>query len=300
MLAAVLSTDVSLVPPPRVDVRRIEAVTDATRAELRVLVAEDPVVNAVIDARLAAYRTVNPAVFGGKLLATRDERGRMSGAAFDGGNLIPIGGSGADWSVLAAHAGDTPRRCTSITGPADAVAAMWAVLEPEWRPARAIRSDQPLLALHRGDTVPVRPDLRVRVLGCEHLASYLPAAVEMFTEELGMSPFDGPLGGSYRHRVEFTLGAGRALGIVDDDGRIAFKADLGVMTPATVQVQGVWTRPDLRGRGLGTAAMANVLHHALRLAPTVSLYVNDFNSAARRMYQRLAMKKVATLATVLF
>jgi predicted GNAT family acetyltransferase len=295
-----LSTDVSLVPPLRVDARRIEMVTDATRAELSALVAENPVVNAVIDARLASYRTVDAAVFGGRLPATRDSRGRMSGAAFDGGNLIPIGGTPPDWSVLAAHAGDAPRRCTSITGRADAVAALWTVLESRWSPARAVRGDQPLLVLHRGDPVPVRPDPRVRVLGREHLASYLPAAAEMFTEELGVSPFDGPLGGSYRHRVEFTLGAGRALGIVDDDGRIAFKADLGVMTAATVQVQGVWTRPDLRGRGLGTAAMAHVIDHALRLAPTVSLYVNDFNAAARRMYQRLGMRQLATLATVLF
>jgi predicted GNAT family acetyltransferase len=132
------------------------------------------------------------------------------------------------------------------------------------------------------------------------MASYLPAAVEMFTEELGVSPFDGPFGGGYRHRVEFTLGAGRALGIVDDYGQMAFKADLGVLTASTIQVQGVWTRTDLRGRGLGTAAMAHVLDHALRLAPTVSLYVNDFNTAARRMYHRLGMHQVATLATVLF
>jgi predicted GNAT family acetyltransferase len=46
--------------------------------------------------------------------------------------------------------------------------------------------------------------------------------------------------------------------------------------------------------------MAYVLDHARRLAPTVSLYVNDFNSAALRMYQRLGMNKIATLATVLF
>ena len=47
-------------------------------------------------------------------------------------------------------------------------------------------------------------------------------------------------------------------------------------------------RPDLRGRGLGTAALAAVVEHALTLAPTVSLYVNDFNLAARRMYARSA------------
>jgi predicted GNAT family acetyltransferase len=289
-----------LVPPLRLPARRIETVTDATRGQLSALVAEDPVINAVIEARLASYRTVDPAVFGGRLFAARDDGGRITGAAFDGGHLIPLGGTPADWAALAAHVGDRPRRCTSIAGRADAVAAMWTVLEPRWSPARAIRSDQPLLVLRRGEPIPVRPDPRVRVLGREHMASYLPAAVEMFTEELGVSPFDGPFGGGYRHRVEFTLGAGRALGIVDDYGQMAFKADLGVLTASTIQVQGVWTRTDLRGRGLGTAAMAHVLDHALRLAPTVSLYVNDFNTAARRMYHRLGMHQVATLATVLF
>ena len=81
---------------------------------------------------------------------------------------------------------------------------------------------------------------------------------------------------------------------------MAFKADIGALSAQTCQVQGVWVRPDLRGRGLGTAALAGVLHYALRLAPTASLYVNDFNAAARRMYAKLGMRQAATLATVLF
>lgn len=291
----------SLVPPLRVSARRrIEIVTDATRGELAALVAEDPIVNAVIDARLAGYRTVDAAIFGGRLLAVRDERSQMRAAVFDGGNLVPVGGTPPDWAAFAADVAGAPRRCTSVTGRADAVAAMWTELEPAWGAARAVRADQPLLLLRRGERTPIAADARVRVLDREHLESYLPAAVDMFTEELGISPFVGPFGGGYRQRLEFTLGSGRALGIVDADGRIAFKADLGVMTPSTVQVQGVWTRPDLRGRGLGTAAMAHVLDHALLFAPTVSLYVNDFNLPARRMYHRLGMRQIATLATVLF
>jgi hypothetical protein len=59
-------------------------------------------------------------------------------------------------------------------------------------------------------------------------------------------------------------------------------------------------RPELRGRGISAPALAAVVQHALTLAPTVSLYVNDFNTAARRLYERLGMRQVAELSTVLF
>lgn len=53
--------------------------------------------------------------------------------------------------------------------------------------------------------------------------------------------------------------------------------------------------------GLATAAMAAVTRDALlRVAPTVSLYVNDFNLPARRVYERCGFRPVGTLATVLF
>ena len=50
----------------------------------------------------------------------------------------------------------------------------------------------------------------------------------------------------------------------------------------------------------GRSALATVIGHALHLAPSVSLYVNDFNTAARRMYANVGMRQVATLKTVLF
>ena len=73
-----------------------------------------------------------------------------------------------------------------------------------------------------------------------------------------------------------------------------------MITARTCQVQGVWVRPELRGQGLGTTALAAVFAQALRLAPTVSLYVNDYNAPARAVYERLGMRQVASLSTVLF
>ena len=74
-----------------------------------------------------------------------------------------------------------------------------------------------------------------------------------------------------------------------------------MVTRHTAQVQGVWVHPDYRGQGLAVAGMAAVVRDALRrVAPTVSLYVNDYNAAARRVYARCGFTQVDTFATVLF
>jgi hypothetical protein len=66
-------------------------------------------------------------------------------------------------------------------------------------------------------------------------------------------------------------------------------------------VQGVWVHPQLRGRGLAAPAMASVVRSIQAdLHRMPSLYVNDFNVAARRTYQRIGFRQVGTFASVLF
>jgi uncharacterized protein len=125
-----------------------------------------------------------------------------------------------------------------------------------------------------------------------------PASVAMYTEEVGVSPLDG--GRGYRHRVAELVRSGRAYAKVVN-GRVVFKADIAVITPRTAQIQGVWVDPQWRGRGIATAGMAAVVNDALRrVAPTVSLYVNDYNLPARAAYKHCGFEQVAELATVLF
>ena len=67
------------------------------------------------------------------------------------------------------------------------------------------------------------------------------------------------------------------------------------------QVQGVWVAPELRGRGLSVGGTAAVAQLAQRdTAPVVSLYVNDYNEAARRAYLRVGFVEVGTFTSVLF
>jgi uncharacterized protein len=65
-------------------------------------------------------------------------------------------------------------------------------------------------------------------------------------------------------------------------------------------VQGVWTPPALRGHGYATRALAATTRRLLATTPTVSLYVNDFNTAAIALYDRIGFTRVGELATYLF
>ena len=113
---------------------------------------------------------------------------------------------------------------------------------------------------------------------------------------------DGKLKGSESLPVAMTLSVGAlALEVKFDGDLVVFKAELAIVTRRTTQVQGVWVHPEYRGNGLATNAMAAVVADALRrVAPTVSLYVNDYNAPARRVYANCGFISAGSFATVLF
>jgi uncharacterized protein len=268
-------------------VRRLET---ADLAAVQAMVDADPFGNAVIAARLDSGRTTDLLVVG--------QPGAPTAACYAGGTVLPVGGDLAAWTVLADYLRVRRRACSSIVGAADAMAVLWPALSSKWGAARRVYGQQLVLAFDRTAVVP--PDPLVRPARIDELERYLPAAAAMFDEELGIAPLSGPRGNSFRSQLAALVRAARVLVRTDANGEVVFKAELAVVSRHTCQVQGVWVRPDCRGRGIGTAAMAAVVAHALRLAPSVSLYVNDFNLPARRLYDRLRMRQVGILSTVLF
>jgi predicted GNAT family acetyltransferase len=146
----------------------------------------------------------------------------------------------------------------------------------------------------------IAADPGVRRVRSGEIDVLLPACIAMFTEEVGVSPLIGDGGVGYRARVAELIRAGRAFARIED-GRVIFKAEVGAATSQACQVQGVWVRPEFRGRGLAAPGMAAVVTEARRaIAPVVSLYVNDFNAPARAAYQRSGFRQVGEFMSVLF
>jgi len=264
--------------------------------EVEALLAVDPVTDVFVSSRVAALG-VESARLGGEMWGHVVD-GRIEALCHSGANLVPVQAGPAAVHAFADRARRQGRRCASIVGERAAVAAMWAALEPSWGPARDVRPNQPLMAIdHAPD---VAPDPLVRRIRDEELDILVPACVAMFTEEVGVSPVSADGGALYRTRIAELVRGGRSFARIED-GRVVFKAEVGAVTADACQLQGVWVPPELRGQGRSAPGMAAVVAAALAdIAPVVSLYVNDYNDAARATYRRVGFSDHATFMSVLF
>lgn len=263
------------------------------------LLATDPVAACVLAGRVESAGTGAAAL--GAPLWGFGAGGTLDAVCLAGANLIPFALPGAERASAAAfaeRARRAGRRCSTIVGPAAAVGPLWELLAPAWGPARDHRPRQPLLAIDGPPAVPTEP--RVHPVRPDQLETLLPAAVAMFTEEVGVSPLRVDGGAGYRARVAELVRAGQSLAWIEQ-GEVIFKAEIGAVSRAACQVQGVWVNPAFRGRGIGAAGTAAVVEYArASIAPVVSLYVNDFNAPARAAYRRVGFRDVGQYASVLF
>nr|WP_221463222.1 GNAT family N-acetyltransferase [Streptomyces olivoverticillatus] len=270
--------------------------TGELEAALAVL-DRDPVANAFVAARVH-IAGLDPWRLGGEMWGWY-AGGRLESLCYAGANLVPICAGPEAVRAFADRARRSGRRCSSIVGPAGPTAELWSLLEPHWGPARDVRAHQPLMVT-RSMPADIGPDPLVRRVRKDEMDVIMPACVAMFTEEVGVSPLAGDGGLLYQARVAELVGSGRSFARIED-GRVLFKAEIGAATDRACQIQGVWVAPEHRGRGLSVTGMAAVLRYALQeVSPVVSLYVNDYNAAARAAYRRVGFEEVGAFMSVLF
>jgi uncharacterized protein len=264
--------------------------------EFQRLAALDPVVNVFV-AHRARTTNLEPRWLGGEMWG-RFEGDELRAACHVGANLVPVQATPDDARVFAERALTRGRTVSTIVGPQPAVRAFWDTVAVSWGRPREQRWDQPHLEIR--EQPHVAPDPGVRRTTMDDVAVLYPACVAMYTEEVGISPETGGGADLYRTRVHQLVARGWSFARIDD-GEVVFKAEVACVSPYAAQVQGVWVSPPLRGTGLGTAGMAAVVQAVRRdIAPAVSLYVNDYNIAARRVYERVGFVRTATFATVMF
>jgi len=272
----------------------LRALTPADLPELHQLLDRDPLVNLFVRNRVDATK-LQARWLGGQVWGYFED-GALVSACHAGANVVPVQATPKALEVFAEQVLADNVRPSSIVGPRDTVLPMWKLLEGRWGPARSPRLDQPFMVIDRDSRI--TPDPRVRPVLIDEFDTVYPACVAMFTEEVGVDPEAGNRSG-YRARVAQLISQGWSFAIIED-GRVVFKTEVGAATQHACQLQGVYVHPDLRGRGIAGPAIAAVVQQVRRtIAPVVTLYVNDHNTAARRAYERVGFRHTTTFASIL-
>jgi uncharacterized protein len=264
-------------------------------AALEVL-ARDPVTNVFVEYR-SRMTQLDPRWLGGQMWGyVVDDR--LEALCHVGANLVPVGATPEACAAFAGRALRQRRLSSTIVGPRDAVELLWADLGDEWGAPREFRWDQPHLQISASPDAVADP--AVRRTTPEEIDTIYPACVAMYEEEVGVSPEVDGGRNLYRARVAQLVNHGWSFSRIEH-GRVLFKAEVACATPSACQIQGVWVDPERRGEGICTRGMATVVDIALReIAPTVALYVNGHNGAARTAYERVGFSQSATFSTIMF
>ena len=218
------------------------------------------------------------------------DEGRLSGLLHVGPNLVPATDDDAACEALATAAGGLyPTRM--VVGERQTVELLWSLIGPSFPAPREVRRHQFVYA--------VDPDRlardHARLPGRARLAErsdedrVLRLSAAMYTEEMGENPMARDPDG-YRRRVRMLISRGWTY-VYEAAGQLQFKMDVGCASNHTAQIQGVYVPPDLRGRGVGTTAMSACCDLAFDRHPNLSLYVNDFNTPAVALYERIGFQR---------
>ncbi len=264
---------------------------------VRNLIEQDPVRHCFLAARLeqtkqSRFRPSYP-----DLLGYFDD-GNLKSVLMTGANIVPVNTSLIARQEFATVLNRSGRRSSSIVRPAEEVLDLWSRVSASWGPAREVRGNQPVLSIRTNSSVEIDHDVRYSNLS--DLEDLVPACIAMFTEEVGISPTINGGGNAYRNRISELVSSRRSF-VKYLGSELVFKAEIGTVGAGVAQIQGVWVKPEYRGKGISVSAMAAVVKLVLAdVAPVVSLYVNDYNEVALKTYRSVGFEQVDTFATVLF
>jgi predicted GNAT family acetyltransferase len=97
----------------------------------------------------------------------------------------------------------------------------------------------------------------------------------------------------FRERVLSRIEMGRVW-VVNDASGIAFKVDIVSLTDEAVYLEGILTRSDLRGAGLGSAALGALCVQLLQHHKAICLFANADNQSLLSFYGRIGFAPFAS------
>jgi len=234
---------------------------------------------------------------GADMALWRDACGAVRGACSYGAQIVPSSDDDRALDAFGERARASVYQTRMIAGRRRDVERLWSRAATAFPKPSAVRTSQPLYAIGREDLRSTRVAADIAPATLAELDELAINSAAMIAGEMGV---DSPaIGNEFRARAARIIEAGW-LWRYRHEGKLAFMCHVGAAMPATAQLQGVWTPPEMRGRGYATRALGAICDRLLDDVPKLSLYVNDYNAPAIALYERVGFQRVGEFQTIIF
>ncbi len=226
----------------------------------------------------------------------RDRHARIGGVAFFGRQVV-LAVQSDDAIATFAQTAPVYRFERMVVAPRPVVERYWQLVRSWHAPPRLVRESQPVMAVTRSELRGDSEAMMVRRARPSEWQTVASNSALMIEHELQYDPrkFTQEFNTNVRAMIE------RGFWWVGErDGELVFFCNAGPRSDKTLQLQGIWTPAAMRRRGYATAALHGICDELLHEAPSLSLYVNGFNTEAIALYERVGFRQVSEFATLLF
>lgn len=184
----------------------------------------------------------------------------------------------------------------TVLGPEEVTEAVWEGCHG--RQNRSVRAYPQVLLSLRSRDLRYWGEPALLPATAQELPMLLDASLQMYVEELGMTPNPEELEG-LRASTTAKVQAGRTWCIQEPlRGELVFKASISAWSTHGAQIEGVWTAPAWRGRGIARRALSELCRQLLLSTPLVTLYTARSNEAALRLYRRVGFRAARSWLTL--
>ena len=229
----------------------------------------------------------------GTFYGCRDESGKLLGVALIGHAIFVearLDPAIKDFASLAQRF----TRAHMIMGEQKVIDRFWRLYRDGGQPARHTCREV-LLEL----TTPVNrfesiADLRIARR--DDLNLIVPVHAALAFAESGVNPLDLDADG-FRARCAHRVEQGRVYVLIEN-GKLIFKADVISDTPDVVYVEGLYVRPECRGRETGTRCLAQMSRELLPRTKSIVGLVNEAKPDALRFFAKIGFRQREVYDTI--
>ncbi|MDR0965434.1 MAG: GNAT family N-acetyltransferase [Myxococcales bacterium] len=119
----------------------------------------------------------------------------------------------------------------------------------------------------------------------DDLPQLIPLAAAAIEETLGENPL-ACAREAFERRVATRALMGRTY-VLAKDGQLVFKLDVTARSRFGLEIEGIYTRPDFRRRGVATLALGQITRHMLGSMPLLVVRTNEDDAIAASLCQRV-------------